>query len=95
MGRTNSNGEEEFPMKVYEVYELNQTTRDGVMIGILPERRKDHSRTTAESVLNWGRVLLGERAKNTDIFFVEISLHKTKTGNFFPFSAELGNNSQN
>jgi hypothetical protein len=95
MGRTNSNGEEEYPMKVYEVYELNQTTRDGVMIGILPERRKDHSRATADSVLNWGRVLLGEKAKNTNIFFVEICLHKTKTGNFFPFSAELENNIQN
>ncbi|MGC1404977.1 MAG: hypothetical protein WA974_18865 [Thermodesulfobacteriota bacterium] len=95
MDKTDPNSMKEFPMKAYEVYERNQATGDGVMIGILPERRKDRSRATAGSVLNWGRVLLGDKAKNTDIFFVEISLHKTRTGNFFPFSGDLENNIQN
>jgi hypothetical protein len=78
---------EEPIMKAYEVYELNPATGNGTMIGILPERRKDLNRTTRESVLNWGRVLLGDKAQNAEIYFVEIILQKTTTGTFFPFSA--------
>jgi len=36
-------------------------------IGILPERRKDPKRITKESVLNWGRMVLGTDRKK--IFF--------------------------
>jgi hypothetical protein len=92
-GATNQNCMEELPMKAYEVYEQNPVTGNKVMIGILPERRKDLSRATKESVLNWGRVLLGNKAKNTDIFFIEIRLEKTNSGIFWPFSAEnsIGN----
>jgi hypothetical protein len=56
------------------------------MIGILPERRKDLARTTRESVINWGRVLLGGKAQDAEIYFIEILLQKTKTGTFCPFS---------
>jgi hypothetical protein len=75
-------------MKAYEVYELNPVTGDGVMIGILPERRKDLARTTKESVINWGRVLLGGKAQDAKIYFIEILLQKTKTGTFCPFSVD-------
>ena len=77
-------------MKAYEVYELNQATGSGTMIGILPERRKDLNRATRESVINWGRLLLGEKAEAADIYFVEILLQKTPTGNFWAYSAESG-----
>lgn len=80
---TNQNIMNEFPEKVYEVYEENPGTGDKVLIGILPERRKNPSRTTKESVLNWGRLLMGDKAKTSDISFIEISLQKTKTGIFW------------
>jgi hypothetical protein len=80
---------EKIPSKIYEVYELNPVTGDGVMIGILPERRKDLLRITKESVINWGKILLGDKARSTEIFFIEIRLQKTKNGNFWPHS--IGN----
>jgi hypothetical protein len=79
---------EETNMRAYEVYELDPATGSGTMIGILPERRKDLNRATRESVINWGRVLLGDKAQNAEVYFVEIILQKTTTGNFWPFSAE-------
>jgi hypothetical protein len=77
---------EEPILKAYEVYELNPATGSGTMIGILPERRKDLSRTTKESVLNWGRVILGDKAQEAKIYFVEVMLQKTTAGTFFPYS---------
>jgi len=38
-------------------------------IGILPERRKDLRRITKESVLNWGRMILGDNTGGKKIFF--------------------------
>jgi hypothetical protein len=74
-------------MKAYEVYELNRATGSGTMIGILPERRKDLNRATRESVMKWGKILLGDKAEGAEIYFVEILLQKTPTGNFWPYSA--------
>ena len=75
-------------MKAYEVYELNPATGKGAMIGILPERRKDIHRATRESVINWGRTLLGNKAQDAQIYFVEILLQKTPNGNFWPYAPE-------
>jgi hypothetical protein len=80
---------EEIPMKAYEVYELNPETGEEEMIGILPERRRDLSRTTKESVLNWGKILLGDKAGSVHIYFIEVSLQKTNEGVFWPFSEEV------
>ena len=30
------------------------------LIGILPERRKNSERITEESIMNWGRIILGK-----------------------------------
>jgi len=38
-------------------------------IGVLPERRKDPKRITKESVLNWGRMILGNNTDGKKIFF--------------------------
>jgi hypothetical protein len=45
-------------------------------IGILPERRKDVLRITPESIVNWGRMVMGEGAGiNLDsICFVQIEI---------------------
>ena len=39
------------------------------LIGILPERRKDPKRITKESVLKWGRMLLGRSEDDKNIIF--------------------------
>ena len=45
----------------YELY-LYDKVEGYRLIGILPERRKDPRRITKESVLKWGRMLLGGSA---------------------------------
>jgi hypothetical protein len=75
-------------IRAYEVYEHNPAKGSGTMIGILPERRKDINRATPESVINWGRALLGDHERDAEIYFVEIILQKTKTGTFWSSSAE-------
>jgi hypothetical protein len=50
-------------MLVYEFYWRDATGRD-LFVGTLKERRKDPERITEESILNWGRKIIGE---NTDV----------------------------
>ncbi len=45
-------------MVAYEFYRLDEA-REGHLIGILPERRGDPKRITRESILNWGRMVIG------------------------------------
>jgi len=55
-------------MMAYELFSYNE--KDGYeLIGILPERRSDPNRITEESVLNWGRMMLGNNADGKKIFF--------------------------
>ena len=57
----------------YELY-LYDELKGYELIGILPERRKDPKRITKESVLKWGRMLLGDSADDKNIFFKEIKI---------------------
>ena len=68
-------------MLAYELY-LYDEIRGYKLIGILPERRKDPKRITKESVLKWGRMLLGDSADNGNIFFKQIEIDRT-TGHIF------------
>ena len=55
----------------YELYSYNKV--EGYrLIGILPERRKDPRRITRESVLKWGRMLLGSSAEDKEITFKQM-----------------------
>ncbi len=55
-------------MVVYEVFFFNP--EGGYeRIGVLPERRKNPLRVTRESILNWGKMLLGDNVVSKDIFF--------------------------
>ena len=55
-------------MVAYEIYWCD--ARGGEhFIGILPERRKNQERITKESVLNWGRKVIGDDIEVKDIFF--------------------------
>ena len=57
-------------MVAYEFY--RQKPNGCHLIGILPERRKDPERITEESIMNWVRILLGDRGDLRNIFFVKI-----------------------
>ena len=60
-------------MVAYELY-LYDKVKGHKLIGILPERRKDPRRITKESVLKWGRMLLGESENDKNIFFEQVDI---------------------
>jgi hypothetical protein len=60
-------------MIVYELYCLNPTGEYQI-IGVLPERRKNPMRITKESVMNWGKMLLGDDVDSKNIFFKRLTI---------------------
>ena len=60
-------------MRAYEFYWEDKEGKEH-FLGILPERRKNPGRITEESILNWGRVILGEWIKFNKIGFNVIEL---------------------
>lgn len=58
-------------MLAYEFYWQDEEGRVH-FIGILPERRKKFERITPESILNWGKMVIGTRSDVKDIFFVKV-----------------------
>jgi hypothetical protein len=66
-------------MVAYKLYSFDEKT--GVeFIGILPERRKDPKRITKESVLNWGRMILGNNGDGKKIFFKRVTIEDISSG---------------
>ncbi len=66
-------------MWVYELYTFNQ--KEGYeLIGVLPERRRNGTRITKESVVRWGRMLLGDEDDSKDIFFKPIAIESLADG---------------
>jgi hypothetical protein len=60
-------------MVAYELFSFDE--KGGYeFIGILPERRKDPKRITNESVVNWGRMVLGTRSEGKKIFFNRVAM---------------------
>ncbi len=55
-------------MMAYELFSYDDK-KGYEFIGILPERRKESKRITKESVLNWGRMILGNNTDDKKIFF--------------------------
>ncbi|HYA92756.1 MAG TPA: hypothetical protein VEK32_14805 [Thermodesulfobacteriota bacterium] len=60
-------------MLVYKLYTFDKT-RGYELIGVLPERRKNPTRITNDSVMNWGKMLLGVDVDNKNIFFQPIRI---------------------
>src|SRR4030066_1835372 len=55
-------------MVAYELFSFDE--KNGYeFIGILPERRKDPKRITKKSVVNWGRMVLGNHSYGKKILF--------------------------
>ena len=60
-------------MKAYEFYWEDREGKEH-FLGILPERRKNPGRITEESILNWGRMILGEWVRFNKIGFSVLEL---------------------
>ena len=66
-------------MLVYELYTFDKK-KGYELIGVLPERRKNRTRITKESVVRWGRMLLGDDVDCKDIFFKPIAIENAADG---------------
>lgn len=68
-------------MVAYELFSFDR--KNGYeFIGILPERRKDPKRITKESVVNWGRMVLGSRSEGKKILFNRVAMEDVKGRTF-------------
>lgn len=68
-------------MVAYELFSYDE--RNGYsFIGILPERRRNPKRITKESVLNWGRMILGSNADGKKIFFNTVTIYDIRGETF-------------
>jgi len=63
-------------MKAYEFY-CHDAREGSYLIGILPERRKIPARITLESIMNWGRGILGDNLDLSNLSFVQVRLRET------------------
>ena len=78
--RRKTSGEQKVP--AYEFYWYDESGEEH-LIGILPERRIDPERITAESIANWAKILLGGERESSNVFYSTVSLEKGKGGNFY------------
>jgi len=60
-------------MLAYKLYK-NDQAEEANLIGILPERRKDQKRITEESILKWGKEVIGDYSEIQNIYFVQIEM---------------------
>jgi hypothetical protein len=68
-------------MVVYQFY-CSDPVKEYDLLGILPERRKDPRRITDASVMNWGKMLLGNNGSKKSIFYKKVTISEY-TGQFF------------
>jgi hypothetical protein len=66
-------------MVAYEFY-WRDPIKGYQLIGKLPEKRKNFTRITQESVTNLGKKMLGENVDANDIFFIKITKDKDTKG---------------
>lgn len=60
-------------MVAYELFSYDEKNEYN-FIGILPERRRNPKRITKESILNWGRMILGSNGDGRNIFFKTVTI---------------------
>ena len=60
-------------MVAYEFY-LVDDEEEYHLLGILPERRNDPLRITPESILNWGKLVVGENVDLSGFYFIQIDV---------------------
>ena len=69
-------------MAVDEFYEfyLKDGIGEPILIGILPERRKNQLRITRESIMRWGTLVAGSHVNQKNIYFVKTEQINTILG---------------
>ena len=77
-------------MVAYKFYRRDGLKGDQV-IGILPERRKHQKRISEESIMKWVRMVTGENADISNIFFVKVTLGESEVGKESPVWREERN----
>lgn len=60
-------------MVAYEFYWRDEK-EEVHLIWILPERRKNPERITQESIMNWGRKILGDTVDLSKLFFIQVEI---------------------
>jgi signal transduction histidine kinase len=60
-------------MVAYEFYWRDESEKEHV-IGILRERRKNPERISDESIINWGRKILGTNGDTKNIYFIKVDV---------------------
>lgn len=60
-------------MVAYEFYWRDETEKEHVL-GILRERRKNPERISDESIINWGRKILGTNGDTKNIYFIKVDV---------------------
>ncbi len=59
----------------YEFYAKGENNSSH-LIGILPERRRDERRITYESVMNWGKMYLGDKTGLKNFYCVRVEIER-------------------
>jgi hypothetical protein len=77
-------------MLAYELYTFNKK-KGYEFIGVLPERRKNPMRITKDSVMNWGKSLLGDSVDYSSMFFKRVEVD-TLSGRIVWIDLVLNNN---
>ena len=44
------------------------------LIGVLPERRQSPRRITQESIMNWGRMFIGDNSRIDQLYFIQVEV---------------------
>ena len=60
-------------MLAYELYTFSKK-KGYELVGVLPERRKNPTRVTKDSVMNWGKSLLGNHVDSKNMFFKRVAI---------------------
>jgi hypothetical protein len=66
-------GKEKINMTAYEFYWQDRDGKEH-FFGILPERRREGARITAESILNWGRMVISSIGDSDKMFYVQVKV---------------------
>ena len=60
-------------MVAYKLYGFNKT-EEAYLIGILPERRENQERITQDSILKWGKEVIGDHSDINNIYFIQTEM---------------------
>jgi hypothetical protein len=75
-------------MVAYEFY-WRDPIKGYQYIGEFPEKRKNLERITRESVINWGKKILGQKVDIEDVFFIKITIDKNSKSILRPNSVHM------